>query len=116
AAANLEFEEAARMRDEIKRLEATELLLAEDPMARQAEVESEAGKFSGRRKYGGGANLPGGDAPLPPTRARKPGDEDMGPPNFGGGDARPLARGAPRPRARSMAGKPGSRTFKGKPH
>jgi excinuclease ABC subunit B len=34
AAADLEFEEAARLRDEIKRLEDTELLVANDPMTR----------------------------------------------------------------------------------
>src|SRR5690606_5095065 len=33
AAADLEFETAARMRDEIKRLEATELAISDDPMA-----------------------------------------------------------------------------------
>ena len=35
AAGNLEFEEAARLRDEIKRLRETELVLADDPLARQ---------------------------------------------------------------------------------
>ena len=39
AAGNLEFEEAARIRDEIKRLQATELAIADDPFARQAAVE-----------------------------------------------------------------------------
>ena len=39
AAADLEFETAARLRDEIKRLEATELAIADDPMARQSAVE-----------------------------------------------------------------------------
>jgi excinuclease ABC subunit B len=34
AASNLEFEEAARLRDEIRRLEATELAVASDPLAR----------------------------------------------------------------------------------
>ena len=38
AAADLEFETAARLRDEIKRLQETELLIADDPLARQAEV------------------------------------------------------------------------------
>ncbi len=42
AAENLEFEEAARMRDEIKRLEAVELAVADDPLARQAAVEEAA--------------------------------------------------------------------------
>jgi len=43
AAGNLEFEEAARLRDEIKRLQQTELLLADDPFARQSAVEQAAG-------------------------------------------------------------------------
>jgi excinuclease ABC subunit B len=36
AAENLEFEEAARLRDEVKRLEAVELAVADDPLARQS--------------------------------------------------------------------------------
>jgi excinuclease ABC subunit B len=40
AAGNLEFEEAARMRDEIKRLQITELAIADDPFARQSTVET----------------------------------------------------------------------------
>ncbi len=39
AAENLEFEEAARLRDEIKRLEAVDLAVADDPLARQSSVE-----------------------------------------------------------------------------
>ncbi len=39
AAGDLEFEEAARIRDEIKRLQATELAIADDPFARQSAVE-----------------------------------------------------------------------------
>jgi excinuclease ABC subunit B len=42
AAENLEFEEAARMRDEIKRLEAVDLAVSDDPMARQWAVEKAA--------------------------------------------------------------------------
>ncbi len=40
AAGDLEFEEAARLRDEIKRLTATELAIADDPFARQSAVEN----------------------------------------------------------------------------
>jgi len=40
AAADLDFEEAARLRDEIKRLQATELAIADDPYARQSAVEN----------------------------------------------------------------------------
>ena len=55
AAENLEFEEAARLRDEIKRLEAVELTVADDPLARQSDVQeavAEAVSKSGRSKYG----------------------------------------------------------------
>jgi excinuclease ABC subunit B len=40
AAENLEFEEAARIRDEVKRLEAVELAVADDPLARQSAVDA----------------------------------------------------------------------------
>ncbi|NDR56984.1 excinuclease ABC subunit UvrB [Aliiruegeria sabulilitoris] len=40
AAENLEFEEAARLRDEIKRLEAVDLTISDDPLARQSAVEA----------------------------------------------------------------------------
>jgi excinuclease ABC subunit B len=53
AAADLEFEEAARLRDEIKRLQDTELLIANDPLARQSAVEQQAGKFGAPRSSGG---------------------------------------------------------------
>jgi excinuclease ABC subunit B len=72
AAADLEFETAARLRDEIKRLQATELAIADDPLARQGEVEASAGRYAGPRGYGAAANLPH-------TRARKPGLDEMGP-------------------------------------
>ncbi|MBM9595295.1 excinuclease ABC subunit UvrB [Roseitranquillus sediminis] len=55
AAENLEFEEAARLRDEIKRLEAVDLAVSDDPLARQSAVEaaSEAAvKGSGRSTAG----------------------------------------------------------------
>ncbi len=39
AAENLEFEEAARIRDEVKRLEAVDLVLSDDPLARQSAVD-----------------------------------------------------------------------------
>jgi excinuclease ABC subunit B len=39
AAADLEFEEAARLRDEIKRLTVVELAVSDDPFARQSQVE-----------------------------------------------------------------------------
>jgi len=38
AAADLEFEEAARLRDELKRLQSTALAISDDPFARQSDV------------------------------------------------------------------------------
>jgi excinuclease ABC subunit B len=82
AAGNLEFEEAGRMRDEIKRLQSVALAVGDDPMARQMEIEATAGSYAGERPFGRAANLPS-------TRPRKPTDADMGPHNWGGGEARP---------------------------
>ena len=45
AAADLEFEEAARLRDEVKRLRETAMAVSNDPLARQAAVEDAAGSF-----------------------------------------------------------------------
>ncbi|MFP1644033.1 excinuclease ABC subunit UvrB [Pontitalea aquivivens] len=42
AAENLEFEEAARLRDEVKRLEAVDLVVSDDPLARQSAVQEAA--------------------------------------------------------------------------
>jgi excinuclease ABC subunit B len=62
AAENLEFEEAARLRDEVRRLEAVELAVADDPFARHEVIEEaveEAVKMSGR-STGGRAGMRGG--------------------------------------------------------
>ncbi len=96
AAANLEFEEAARLRDELKRLQATELAISDDPMARQSDVEREAGRYGGSRKYGRSANLPPNG--LPPRRrrdGRRRGFRRLRPDRQG-----PLGRGHPHPQAR----------------
>ncbi|MFN3869102.1 MAG: excinuclease ABC subunit UvrB, partial [Hyphomicrobiaceae bacterium] len=101
AAADLEFETAARLRDEIKRLRETELVIADDPLARQSDIDDRTGGFKGERKYGAAANLPpetrSGTASriktdyepvqptnaqstaVPATRVKKPSLDDMGP-------------------------------------
>jgi excinuclease ABC subunit B len=58
AAADLNFEEAARLRDEVKRLRATELAVVDDPTAKQRTVQGKAGAYAGAKKYGEAANLP----------------------------------------------------------
>jgi excinuclease ABC subunit B len=72
AAADLNFEEAARLRDEVKRLRATELAVVDDPTAKQRVVQGKAGAYAGAKKYGDAANLPasavkkrGGSSPSP---------------------------------------------------
>ncbi|BAU93027.1 excinuclease ABC subunit B [Methylorubrum populi] len=86
AAADLDFEEAARLRDELKRLQATELLVSDDPMARQSDVEREAGRYGQKG-----------------SRISKPSLDNMGP-----GTDRELPAGAvpwqERPKARSTQG------------
>ena len=55
AAENLEFEEAARLRDEVKRLETVDLVVSDDPLARQYAVDkavNEANKMAGRSTAG----------------------------------------------------------------
>ena len=55
AAENLEFEEAARLRDEVKRLETVDLVVSDDPLARQYAVDKavdDAQKASGRSTAG----------------------------------------------------------------
>ena len=49
-------------------------------------------------------------ANLPASRPHKPTDSEMGPHNFGGGEAKPRAGF----KARSTAGKGGTRAYKGK--
>src|SRR6202012_3461195 len=86
AAADLNFEEAARLRDEVKRLRATELAVVDDPTIKQRGVATKAGAYAGAKKYGEAANLPasamkkrggsspssgsrrGGASPPPPLR------------------------------------------------
>ena len=62
AAADLNFEEAARLRDEVKRLRATELAVVDDPTAKQRTVQGKAGAYAGMKKYGESANLPRGSS------------------------------------------------------
>jgi excinuclease ABC subunit B len=83
AAANLEFEEAARLRDELKRLRETEMAVFEDTGVRQTAVKARAGGFGGG-KYGAAGNLP-----PPSSKVRKPGLDEMGP-----GTDREVPRGA----------------------
>ncbi len=64
AAANLEFEEAARLRDEVKRLKAVELAVMDDPLAR------DAGAAAGRRSR---IERPEAAWPQPKAPSRRPG-------------------------------------------
>ncbi|MEA2921751.1 MAG: excinuclease subunit, partial [Bradyrhizobium sp.] len=86
AAADLNFEEAARLRDEVKRLRATELAVVDDPTAKQRTVQGKAGAYAGAKKYGNAANLPqlsaergGNNTPRgASSRVHKPDLDEMG--------------------------------------
>jgi excinuclease ABC subunit B len=86
AAANLEFEEAARLRDEIKRLREVELAVMNDPLARELPLPGEGGTPAAAGE---------GSSKIKPATAAWPNPR------------------SPRP-AGSTGGKPGSRTFKKK--
>ena len=83
AAADLDFEKAARLRDEIKRLKAAELAAMDDPMAREEAKSLEGGKRSSP------SSSPTSPSSSAPSRGSKPTDEkslfqkpsldDMGP-------------------------------------
>jgi excinuclease ABC subunit B len=95
AAADLNFEEAARLRDEVKRLRATELAVVDDPTTRQVRVQEKAGAYAGAKKYGEAANLPatalkkrGGGSPSPRTGASSPSPGSTAKGGRGGGSSK----------------------------
>jgi excinuclease ABC subunit B len=93
AAANLDFETAARLRDEIKRLKAVELAVMDDPLAREESRALEAkgakladgAKGAGRRHesfsppVGEMAGRPEGGELAPTSLFKKPDLDHMGP-------------------------------------
>ena len=76
AAGNLEFEEAGRLRDEIKRLQSVALAVGDDPMARQMEIEATAGVLR-RRAPVRPRRQPALDPP-PQTHRRRHGPAQLG--------------------------------------
>jgi excinuclease ABC subunit B len=79
AAANLDFETAARLRDEIKRLKAVELATMDDPLAREeSRAQEKSGKGSGKSLFAKPSlddMGPGTDMEQP---VRKPSPKDRG--------------------------------------
>jgi excinuclease ABC subunit B len=78
AAADLDFEEAARLRDEVKRLRATELAVIDDPTRKVVAISRGAGKFtqSAQDKARGGAARRG--ATRGGSKVHKPDLDEMG--------------------------------------
>ena len=108
AAADLEFEEAARLRDELKRLRQMELAIADDPFARQSELAQERSSSAGRDSAyedlrSASAERDGAYKQDPLNRPHKPTLDEMGPHNR----EIPLAS-IEKHRGRSKAGKPGA--------
>jgi excinuclease ABC subunit B len=103
AAADLEFETAARLRDEIKRLRETELAISDDPLARQGEVEDRAGAFEGERKYGAKANIPTRNAGgSPKSSSRILAEYEPVQPTYAQSTSRPAA-GSPKESSRAQS-------------
>lgn len=89
AAADLDFEKAARMRDEIKRLREMELAISDDPLAREVELESPVtGRTKGRHNAGRKVHRTV-DAEPKKSLFAKPTLDNMGP---GTDTAKPLFR------------------------
>ena len=86
AAADLDFEEAARMRDEIKRLRATELAVWEEPTAKRPSSDKKGSRASPRQS----AQRDGGPH-LPDLNSMGPGVESI--PAKSGGPRSTLGRG-----------------------
>ena len=110
AAADLDFEKAASLRDEIKRLQDTELLVADDPLARDSGISNtrkSRATDARRKKAGGRASGKAPDAKNASYFA-KPDLDDMGgtPVGVPVGSPSPPSK---RPVPRSTSGKPGQR-------
>jgi excinuclease ABC subunit B len=88
AAADLNFEEAARLRDEVKRLRATELAVVDDPTAKQRTVQGKAGAYAGTKKYGEAANLPQGSSKRGGNNTPRAGSSSPSPRSSRGRDER----------------------------
>ncbi|WP_185983495.1 excinuclease ABC subunit UvrB [Aureimonas mangrovi] len=114
AAADLDFEKAARLRDEIKRLQATELAVSEDPLAREYDIDAEGGSANKRTGKGrkpapnprfGPRGEPlkprGPDANRDNSYFAKPSIDDMGP---GTDTATPNRSGFRKPELDEMGG------------
>ncbi|NNG72325.1 excinuclease ABC subunit UvrB [Rhizobium laguerreae] len=84
AAADLDFEKAARLRDEIKRLKAAELAVMDDPMAREESKAMEGvrrnAKATRESLLPAGEKVPGrADEGATPSYFSRPSLDDMGP-------------------------------------
>ncbi|TBC73622.1 excinuclease ABC subunit UvrB [Rhizobium leguminosarum] len=84
AAADLDFEKAARLRDEIKRLKAAELAVMDDPMAREESKAMEGvrrnAKATSESLLPAGEKVPGrADERATPSYFSRPSLDDMGP-------------------------------------
>ncbi len=99
AASDLDFEEAARLRDEIKRLKQTELAVLDDPTAKRPSSPSPGGGGSARAARRGGVKA----SSDPASRPHKPHLDEMGIGNWH--EAAPSRPDSPR----SKLGKPGQR-------
>jgi excinuclease ABC subunit B len=78
AATDLDFEEAARLRDEIKRLRATELAVVDDPTAKRPGLSSASPQRGGGRGEGTSSRAASGAGRAGTSRVHKPTLDEMG--------------------------------------
>jgi len=122
AAADLNFEEAARLRDEVKRLRATELAVVDDPTAKVVNIDTKArdakrGASSPSprtRGEGRGEGQPRGTGSV--TNIHKPDLDEMGIALFHEREPhRPGAKGPRKPNLDEMGPGPESAPYRGGP-
>jgi excinuclease ABC subunit B len=108
AAADLDFEKAARLRDEIKRLKAAELSVMDDPIARDEARSQEGGKGGARGRRESISPLEGGSEGRDETR----GSAQTGSPEGGASpsDSAAIPPSAPAGASPPQGGRSGGRT------
>ncbi|WP_394886443.1 excinuclease ABC subunit UvrB [Mesorhizobium sp. AaZ16] len=118
AAADLDFERAARLRDEIKRLRDIELAVSDDPLAKYAESESPvSGREKGKHNKGRAIHRAVDDSlSSPRSRGEDAGRQVRGGADLSASSSSGLTRGPMPERNRQSAAGSGKSSLFAKPH
>lgn len=98
AAADLDFEKAARLRDEIKRLKAVELAAMDDPIAKQEASSAEGTRGNGKDQAKAVEGTRGKQAPPPSSSSASPSSSSASPSSSSGLTRGPTTSDADQPR------------------